>query len=228
MDADAVVFDAYGTLFDLHAIEAACARVTADPATMSALWRRAQLETTWLRSLMGRYEDFWRITEATLEHAAAAVGARLDLEGRRALMDAWLELPAFPDAAAALHRLAPRPLAVLSNGTPGMLEAALDAAGLLGRFAHVLSADEVRVFKPAPEVYALAERRLGMERRRILFVSGNAWDAAGAKAFGMAVAWVDRAGTPAHRLTEFDLHVADLAELADAVSLAAPRPSGTA
>lgn len=217
---EAVVFDAYGTLLDVGAIHAACASLVEDPATFSSLWRRTQLESTWLRSLMGRYVDFWQITEAALDHVAAATRTRLGEDERRRLMDAWLEIDPYPEAAEAIGRLeAVGPLAVLSNGSPSMLEAALTSAGLRARFAHVLSVDEVGIYKPAPAAYGLAERHLGAPRDRLLFVSGNGWDAAGAKAFGMRVALVDRTGIPSHRLgMDLDLVVGDLGDLADRLS----------
>ena len=220
MDVDAVVFDLYGTLLDVTSVEAACAELTEDPGALVALWRQKQLEYTWLRALMDRYQDFWAITAAALDHATERVGLELKGQEKARLLGAWLALRPYPELPEALDRLGPRTLAVLSNGTPRMLEEALRSAGLGDRIARVISAEEVRTYKPAPAVYALVERTLGMPRDRALFASANAWDAAGAKAFGLPVAWVNRAGVPTERLgVTPDLVVADIADLADRVAV---------
>ena len=124
------IFDAYGTLFDVHSVIEAGRAVTADPAALSALWRQKQLEYTWLRSLMGRYEDFWAVTEAALRHAVDRLALRASEAQLAALMEAYLSLACFPDAREALARLAPRPRAILSNGAPAMLESAVRSSGL--------------------------------------------------------------------------------------------------
>jgi len=138
----------------------------------------------------------------------------VDSDARRHLMDSWLALHPYPEVPAALAQLAPKTLAVLSNGSPRMLDRALRSADLLRWFAHVLSVDEVRTYKPAAAVYALPEHRLGLPRAAILFVSSNAWDVAGAQAFGLRVAWVNRTGAPPERLGFApDLVVRNLADL---------------
>jgi 2-haloacid dehalogenase len=214
-DVRAVAFDLYGTLLDPASVRGACAEVTADPDAMAALWRQKQIEYTWLRALMDRYEDFSAVTAAALDHVAERLHLALEAPARSRLLDARNSLEPYPEVAAALEALAPRPLAVLSNGAPAMLAAALGAAGLRDRFAHVLSVDAVRTYKPAPVVYALAERAFGLPRSRLLFVSANPWDAAGAAAFGLPTARLDRAGVPGERLgAEPALVVRDLAELA--------------
>lgn len=189
------VFDAYGTLFDVHSIVDAGAAITPEPAALSLLWRQKQLEYTWLRSLMGRYEDFWAITEAALRYAVR----RLDLAAGeaqiQALMNAYLRLACFPDVRDALARLA-APRAILSNGAPRMLEAAVRSSGLAPLLDHVISVDRVRIYKPAAAVYALGPETLGIPADELLFVSSNAWDVAGAKAFGYRVAWCNRLGAP--------------------------------
>lgn len=189
------VFDAYGTLFDVHSIVDAGAAITPEPAALSLLWRQKQLEYTWLRSLMGRYEDFWAITEAALRYAVR----RLDLAAGeaqiQALMNAYLRLACFPDVRDALARLA-APRAILSNGAPKMLEAAVRSSGLAPLLDHVISVDRVRIYKPAAAVYALGPETLGIPADELLFVSSNAWDVAGAKAFGYRVAWCNRLGAP--------------------------------
>ncbi len=194
------VFDAYGTLFDVHSVVEAGRAVTTDPATLSATWRQKQLEYTWLRALMGRYEDFWAVTEAALRWALRRLGLRAEEAQIRALMDAYLSLACFPEVKDALARLAPRPRAILSNGSPGMLEAAVAASGLAPYLEHVISVDAVRAYKPAPAVYALGPRTLGIPAGELLFVSSNAWDVAGARAFGYQVAWCNRSGAPEEEL----------------------------
>src|SRR5262245_54916083 len=146
----AYLFDAYGTLFDVHSVVAAGRTITADPVALSLLWRQKQLEYTWLRSLMGRYEDFWAVTEAALRFAIRRLGLAATDGDVGALMDAYLSLAPFPDVPGALDRLAGAPLGILSNGSPRMLEAAVASSGLGGRFRHVLSVDAVGIYKPAP------------------------------------------------------------------------------
>jgi 2-haloacid dehalogenase len=174
--------------------------ITGDPVTLSATWRQKQLEYTWLRALMGRYEDFWSVTEAALRHAVRRLGLTASEAQLARLMQAYLSLATFPDVEAGLARLAPRPRAILSNGSPAMLAAAVASSGLGPSLQHVLSVDAVRTFKPSPAVYALGPAALGMPAGEMLFVSSNAWDVAGAKAFGYQVAWCNRTGAPAEEL----------------------------
>ncbi len=192
----AVVFDAYGTLLDVGSLTAACAAVTADPSACVTLWRAKQLEYTFLRSPMGRYVDFWRVTADALDYTVAHLRLAVAPAARERLLEAWLALEPYPDAEATLRRLASRPLAVLSNGSPRMLETALEHAGLRPYRPHVFSVDPLGIYKPAPRVYEEAPRCLGVAPERILFVSGNSWDAAGAASFGLRVAWLNRAGVP--------------------------------
>jgi len=194
------VFDAYGTLFDVHSVIDAGRAITSDPAALSVLWRQKQLEYTWLRALMGRYEDFWAVTEAALRHSVRRLGLRADDGQLARLMEAYLSLACFAEVPAALERLAGRPRAILSNGSPRMLAAAVTASGLERHLQHVLSVDAVKTYKPSPAVYALAPRALGIPAAELLFVSSNAWDIAGAKSFGYQVAWCNRTGAPAEEL----------------------------
>ena len=194
------VFDAYGTLFDVHSVIDAGRAITSDPAALSALWRQKQLEYTWLRALMGRYEDFWSVTGAALRHSVRRLGLRADDAQLARLMEAYLSLACFAEVPAALERLAGRPRAILSNGSPRMLAAAVTSSGLARHLQHVLSVDAVKTYKPAPAVYALAPRALGLPAADLLFVSSNAWDVAGAKSFGYQVAWCNRTGAPAEEL----------------------------
>jgi len=194
------VFDAYGTLFDVHAVVEAGRAITTDPAALSAAWRQKQLEYTWLRALMGRYEDFWAVTAAALRHAVRRLGLTASEAELARLMDAYLSLACFPEVRAALARLAGRPRAILSNGAPRMLAAAVASSGLGPHLEHVISVDAVRTYKPSPRVYALGPETLGVPAGELLFVSSNAWDVAGAKAFGYRVAWCNRAGAPEEEL----------------------------
>jgi 2-haloacid dehalogenase len=215
---DAVAFDLYGTLAEVASVGRAAAEVTEDPAALVDLWRQKQLEYTWLRSLMGRYQDFWTTTGDALDYSLDRLGITVDPPTRSALQNAWLAVRAYPEVPDALDALAPRRLAVLSNGNPEMLESCLATAGIRDRFEHVLSVDELGVYKPHPSVYELAVKAFGLSAERILFVSSNPWDAAGARTFGFPVAWVNRMGLPFERLgTTPDLVVTDLAAVAEAV-----------
>ena len=210
----AIVFDAYGTLFDVRAIESACADLTDDAAAFAAHWRAKQVEYSWLRSLMGRYVDFAAVTADALDQTLARFDLRPDAAAKDKLLDSWLTLKPFPEVKEALRELKGLPLAILSNGNPAMLDALLRHNGLTRRFAAVLSVDAAKAYKPDPRVYALATAALDLPASRILFVTANAWDAVGAKNFGFRVAWCNRAGLP------FDTHgpepdvvVGSLAEL---------------
>ncbi len=208
------VFDAYGTLFDVHGVVEAGREITSDPAALSATWRQKQLEYTWLRALMGRYEDFWAVTESALRWAIRRLGLTASETQVRRLMDAYLSLACFPEVAGALERLAGRPRAILSNGAPKMLEAAVRASGLARHLQHVISVDAVKTYKPSPRVYALGPEALGIPAGALLFVSSNAWDVAGVKAAGYQVAWCNRAGAPEEELgLEADVVVRDLSRL---------------
>ena len=208
------VFDAYGTLFDVHSVVEAGREITSDPATLSATWRQKQLEYTWLRALMGTYADFWAVTEAALRYAIRRLGLTATDAQIRRLMDAYLSLACFPDVKPALGRLAGRPRAVLSNGAPAMLAAAVGASGLTTFLEHVISVDRVQTYKPSPSVYALGPETLGAPAGDLLFVSSNGWDVAGAKAFGYQVAWCNRSGAPEEELgVRADLVIDALDEL---------------
>jgi 2-haloacid dehalogenase len=167
---------------------------------LSTTWRQKQLEYTWLRALMGRYEDFWAVTEAALRHAVRRLGLAPTEAQIARLMAAYLSLACFPEVKDALARLEGRPRAILSNGSPRMLDAAVASSGLRPLLQHVLSVDAVRTYKPSPVVYALGPKAMGIPAGDLLFVSSNAWDVAGAKAFGYRVAWCNRSGAPAEEL----------------------------
>jgi 2-haloacid dehalogenase len=210
----AFVFDAYGTLFDVHSVVEAGLAVTGDPQALSTLWRQKQLEYTWLRTLMGRYEDFWAVTEAALRFALDRLGIAAGDEAVRRLMEAYLSLATFPDVPGALSAMATTPLGILSNGSSRMLEAAVHSSGLGSTFRHVLSVDAVKAYKPSPAVYDLGTRAFGLPAGDILFVSSNAWDVAGAKAFGYRTCWCNRLAAPMDRLgVSPDLEVSRLDEI---------------
>jgi 2-haloacid dehalogenase len=198
----AFIFDAYGTLFDVHSVVEAGRALTSDPQALSKLWRQKQLEYTWLRSLMDRYVDFWTVTQSSLSFALRRLGLQPGPAQAETLLDAYLALAPFPEVKAALAALAPAPLGILSNGSPMMLDAAVRSAGLAGAFQHVLSVDAVGVYKPSPRVYEMGTRAFGLSAREILFVSSNAWDVTGAAAFGYRTCWCNRLGMP---MDELDL-----------------------
>jgi 2-haloacid dehalogenase len=194
MAISAVVFDAYGTLFDVHSVIARCnALFPGHGSALSQLWRQKQLEYTWLRSLMDRYESFEAITEAALTHACAGLSLTLSTAGRRDLMQAYRHLTAYPEVADALTGLGDCRLAILSNGSPEMLNAVVRHAGLDRTLDRVLSVDELRIFKPHPSVYRLAVDKLQVRAEDIAFVSSNYWDVCGAASFGFQSFWINRA-----------------------------------
>lgn len=195
----ALVFDAYGTLFDVHSVLARCeSRWPGKGAALSQLWRARQLEYTWQRSLMRRYAPFSQVTREALAYSCEFLKLNLDKADEDALMDEYLRLQPYPEVRGALEKLRGRKLAILTNGSPDMIEPLVAHSGF--RFDAVLSVDALKVFKPAPEVYQLAVDGLGVARAEIGFVSSNGWDASGAKAFGFHVTWINRAGAPADRL----------------------------
>lgn len=193
-----LVFDAYGTLFDPSSVEETCERLfPGHGASITAVWRQKQLEYTWLCSLMERYQDFWQLTAAGLRYACEAEGLTLEEPTMREAMEAYFRLQPYPEVPGALERLSRRArLAILSNGTPEMLLKLTQHHGLAPHFRAILSVHEVGVYKPAPRVYALAAERLGAAPGEVGFVSANGWDAAGAKAFGFRVYWINRASRP--------------------------------
>jgi 2-haloacid dehalogenase len=217
---DAFVFDAYGTLFDVHSLGALAESLAPKQGlALSQLWRTKQLEYTWLQSLMAPMrprEDFAAVTTHALDYAVSALIAPIDAQGKRALLDAYRTLAPYPDAAPALARLAPRRRAILSNGTRAMLDPLVASSGLGPLLDAVISVDEAGVYKPSPRVYQLAVDRLGVPASRIAFVSANGWDAAGAKAFGFTTFWINRAGLPVERhAPEPDYCLASLSDVAN-------------
>lgn len=212
----ACVFDAYGTLFDYASAAAGCRDVLGDKLErLTALWRDKQLQYTWLRAIQGRHADFQQVTGDALDFAFATLGLT-DSALRSRLMDLYLKLDAFPEVPETLRRLRNGGMktAILSNGSPMMLKAAVENAGLVGLFDAILSVEDVGVFKPHPKVYQLAVDRLDMPASAISFQSSNAWDAYAASAFGMQVVWCNRYGQMRERLPGSpDQEIKSLAEL---------------
>lgn len=201
-DIEACVFDAYGTLFDYASASARCkAALGPDWQVFSDLWRRKQLEYTWLRSLMGRHADFWHVTGESLDYAMAFT-KRNDPALRAQLMQQFLSLDAFPEVPRALEALKKAGIrtAILSNGSPTMLTAALNSSGISRLIDASLSVEAAGIFKPHPSVYQLAVDRFNVPVNRICFFSSNGWDACGAAAFGFHAVWVNRYRMPPERL----------------------------
>ena len=214
----ACVFDAYGTLFDVHSAVGKHRHRLGDVADqVSNLWRTKQLEYTWLRSLMGHHADFWKVTQDALDFAFDVHGIN-NPDLRRDLMDAYLKLDCYPEVPDALSILKGRGfrLAILSNGTPAMLEAAVKNSGIDDLIEKNFSVEDVGIFKPDFRVYQLAVDGLKVRPEEIVFQSSNAWDASGASAFGFSVAWVNRFGQSEERLPgKPDVEIKNLMELPD-------------
>jgi 2-haloacid dehalogenase len=212
----ACVFDAYGTLFDFASAAAGCREVPGDKAErLTLLWRDKQLQYAWLRSLQGRHADFWQVTGEALDFALDTLQLR-EPGLRDRLMQLYLTLDTFPEIPDMLCRVKAAGLvaAILSNGAPAMLNAAVANAGIGDLLDAVLSVEEVGIYKPHPKVYQLAVDRLGVDAGAILFLSSNAWDAHAASAFGMRVVWCNRYAQPRENLPgRPDREIRTLAEL---------------
>jgi 2-haloacid dehalogenase len=197
----ALAFDAYGTIFDVYSVIARCEQLFLGRGKeLSQLWRTKQLEYTWLRSLLGAYVDFEQVTRDALMFACEALALKLDAASAQVLMDEYRQLKPYPEVSGALEALKGVPMVILSNGSPAMLNALVDNAGLRKHFGQVISVDEVKIFKPSPSVYRLCPDKLGVPAGEIGFVSSNCWDVAGAARFGFKVFWINRFKQPADRL----------------------------
>lgn len=209
------IFDAYGTLFDVAAAARAAAaepgheRFAARWPQIAAHWRAKQLQYTWLRAVMGRHCDFWQVTQDGLDWALEAEDMQTDTDLRARLLQLYRELAAFPEVPEMLAALKASDLntAILSNGSPAMLEGAVNSAGIGALLDDVLSVEAVGIFKPADVVYDLVCDRFGCARHEVLFVSSNGWDACAASGYGFTTAWVNRAGEPMDRLPAQPHHV---------------------
>jgi 2-haloacid dehalogenase len=216
----AVAFDMYGTVVDVGAVAEACKEIAPDAVAFTSQWRTKQLEYTFLRSLLGKYQDFWRVSEQALEFTIQRFGLQLSREQRKTLMEAWLHPSPYPEVPSALSRLRERyPLAILSNGSPKMLRTGLERAGLRPCFRWVISVDAVKQYKPSPRVYQLAPKHLRLKKEEILFVSSNSFDVIGAKSFGFKVCWINRSGGLLDPLgPKPDIVVKDFEELSGALA----------
>lgn len=214
-----IVFDLYGTLYDVHSVAAACdAFHPGRGREISMVWRQKQLEYTWLRSLMDDYADFEQLTRDALVFTSGQLQLSLDDAALAALCAEYLRIAPYPEVPAALARLQAigLPLAILSNGSANSIRSVVTASGLEQRFAHLISADSVRIFKPHDKVYQLAEQLMHCDRSELLFVSSNAWDASGARHFGYPVCWINRIGNTFDELGQSPDHIVQgLDQLAD-------------
>ena len=193
MTIKAVVFDAYGTLYDVQSVAAVTEEAFPGYGEIiTQIWRIKQLEYTWLRSLMRRYQDFSVVTRDSLAYTLRVLGLEHDSGVFERIMDKYLHLDLYPEAASALAAMRDRKLAILSNGSTAMLTALVVNSGLGHVLDATISVDSKKIFKPAPEAYALIESVLGVPPAQVLFISSNPWDACGAKAFGLNVAWIER------------------------------------
>lgn len=193
MAIKALVFDAYGTLFDVQSVAGVTAAAfPGHGEVITQIWRLKQLEYTWLRGLMGRYADLWQVTQDSLAYTLETLGLSATPQLVATIAEAYDALSLYPEARQALEELSPLRLAIFSNGSPAMLERLVAQAGIGGLLETVISVDEIGVYKPDPLGYRHVERRLGLAREEILFVSSNGFDIAGAKAHGFRVARIAR------------------------------------
>jgi 2-haloacid dehalogenase len=193
MTIKALVFDAYGTLYDVQSVAEVTDQAFPGYGEMiSQIWRMKQLEYTWLRSLMGRYEDFSVITHDSLAYTLNVLGLKYSDSMFDLIMDKYVHLDLYPDAMDALAALKAYKLAILSNGSTGMLNALVSNSGIDKILDATISVESKKIFKPSPQAYTLIEEKLGVEPKEVLFVSSNPFDVCGAKAFGLNVAWIER------------------------------------
>ena len=198
MAIEAVVFDAYGTIFDVQSVAALTEEAFPGHGSLiTQIWRMKQLEYSWLRSMMGEYQDFWSVTQAALAYTLETLGLAADAALRERIAHSYNTLTPYPDAGACLAALGGRRAAILSNGSPAMLAALVAHAGFADLIPTVISVDAARAYKPDPRAYALVETALGVAPSRVLFVTSNGFDVAGAKAFGFTVARIERQGVAA-------------------------------
>lgn len=219
MPIKAIVFDLYGTLYDVQSVARACeAACPGQGDAMARLWRQKQLEYTWLRTLMARYADFETVTEDALRFACAQFNVSLDAAARKRLADTYLRLDPHPDMPATLRRLKASglPLGIISNGSRNSIAHVIAHSGMEWAFEQLISVEEVQAFKPHPQVYELAEQRMGHPRANIAFISANAWDASAASLSGFPVCWINRGNAPFDELGATPAKTAaDLAQMAD-------------
>jgi 2-haloacid dehalogenase len=221
----ALVFDAYGTLFDPFAVRTRAEELfPGNGVALSQLWRAKQLEYSWLRTLMGRYENFWKITEDALVFSCRTLKLPCDEYKRKQLMQVYLTLPAFPEVKPALEEFPHLPLSILSNGTPEMLSPLVVANGMTHFFQNIFSVDALQTYKPQPEVYQHAAASRGDPKEAIGLISSNYWDIAGATSFGFQTYWLNRNSAVADELGVTPTAVlSNLSELPRILDIAAAR-----
>ncbi|HWL24564.1 MAG TPA: haloacid dehalogenase type II [Ureibacillus sp.] len=219
MSIKAIIFDAYGTLFDVHTVIEKCEQFFPEKGRqISEIWRQKQLEYTWLRSLMERYEDFWTVTYEALTFALKELELESNEEIRTTLLNEYLRLNPYPEVPKALEELKDRDLAILSNGSPDMLNSMVENANLTDVFKDVISVDELKIYKPFMGVYQLGVAKLGVNKEETLFITSNPWDASGAKTFGFQVCWINRFNKHFDELgVQPDMVIRNLEELVDKI-----------
>jgi 2-haloacid dehalogenase len=210
-----IIFDAYGTLFDVHSIVEKCEQFFPGKGRqISECWRQKQLEYTWLRSLMGSYEDFWSVTSDALTFSFNDLNLDADEEIHTTLLNQYLHLTPYPEVPKSLENLKGKNLAILSNGSPKMLHTLVDNTNLSHIFTEIISVHDLKIYKPNQDVYQLGVSKLGINKEETLFITSNPWDAAGAKTFGFQVCWINRFHKQFDELgVQPDLIIENLAEL---------------
>lgn len=211
-----VAFDAYGTIYDVYSVRQKCeSYFPGKGEIISRIWRNKQLQYSWMRTMMGNYQDFWAITHAGLQWALEFVGENYDNDLIDNILNEYYHLTPHHDAVEAFETFKPRKLAILSNGAPAMLETVVNNNRHSIHFEAILSVDSKKAYKPYPGIYALALEHFGVEKNEVLFVSANGWDCVGAKNFGYTVGWVNRNNEPLEKLDyKPDFIVRSLLELA--------------
>jgi 2-haloacid dehalogenase len=224
MPVKAVVFDAYGTLFDVHSVASLAEQLWPGRGdALSQAWRAKQLEYSWLRAMSGRFKPFWDVTRDALRHTTARLGLPLDAATETRLMNQYASLSAFPENLDALRALkaAGLPIGILTNGDRAMIDVSVRSAGMEGLFDHVLASTQASTFKTQPAIYDLGPAAFGLKARQILFVSSNAWDAIAARWYGYTSFWINRTGAPPEHLDTEPDHVGRW--LTDVVAVATHR-----
>lgn len=201
MTIQALVFDVYGTLFDVHSVKEQAEALYPDHGeAISKRWREKQLEYSFLRQLNGQYVPFSQVTQDALRYALLELKLHVTEEQITMLMDTYLKLDVYPEVSSVLETMADKRLVVFSNGSHDMLDPLIEQSGLADRFEHLVSVDDIKQYKPAPASYMHALNTLGLKREEILFMSSNGWDITGAKSFGFKTAWINRNGLPVEEL----------------------------
>lgn len=197
----ALVFDVYGTLFDVHAVKAKADELYPEHgADISQVWRQKQLEYSFLRQLNGQYVPFSQVTRDALRYALLQLKLHVTEENIATLMEAYLKLSHYEEVEAVLQEMRGKQLAVFSNGSHDMLDPLIEQSGLGSLFDHIISVDDIKQYKPTPAAYMHALNTLGLKREEVLFMSSNGWDITGAKSFGFRTAWINRSGLPVEEL----------------------------